>query len=193
MYKGIKVVMDEFMGICLIIILLVPMLIIAMLVKMTSKGPILFKQERYGIHSRKFTIYKFRTMYVETPEMSNQEFKDIDNFITPLGKVLRKLSLDELPQLFNIVMGDMSFVGPRPLADSDIDVIYMREKNGADKVKPGITGLAQVNGRNNILDSEKAYFDQIYVENLSFLNDTKIVLQTFLNVTLAKDINQRKF
>ena len=145
MYKGIKAVLDEFMGICLIIILLIPMLIIAMLVKMTSKGPILFKQERYGIYSRKFTIYKFRTMYIETPEKSNQEFKDIENFMTPLGKVLRKLSLDELPQLFNIVMGDMSFVGPRPLADSDIDVIYMREKDGADKVKPGITGLAQVN------------------------------------------------
>lgn len=192
MYKDTKIFLDELMGICLIVILLIPMLIIAVLVKLTSDGPILFKQSRYGKHSRKFTIYKFRTMYIKTPEMSNQTFKNIDNFITPVGKVLRKYSLDELPQLFNIVMGNMSFIGPRPLAESDITVIYLRQKSGADRVRPGITGLAQVNGRNNILDSEKAYFDQIYVENLTLLNDTKIVFRTILNVILAKNINREK-
>src|SRR5699024_6991004 len=123
MYKSIKLVLDEIMGILLICILIIPMFVIAILVKVTSKGSILFRQERYGINSRKFVIYKFRTMYIETPEMSNQEFSDINNFITPLGKILRKFSLDELPQLFNIVKGDMSFIGPRPLADSDFDVI----------------------------------------------------------------------
>lgn len=192
MYKDTKIFLDELMGICLIVILLIPMLIIAVLIKLTSDGPILFKQSRYGKHSRKFTIYKFRTMYIKTPEMSNQTFKNIDNFITPVGKVLRKYSLDELPQLFNIVMGNMSFIGPRPLAESDITVIYLRQKSGADRVRPGITGLAQVNGRNNILDSEKAYFDQIYVENLTLLNDTKIVFRTILNVILAKNINREK-
>ncbi|MDF8368731.1 sugar transferase [Weissella paramesenteroides] len=192
MYKNTKIFLDELMGIFLIVILLIPMLIIAVLVKLTSDGPILFKQSRYGKHSRKFTIYKFRTMYIKTPEMSNQTFKNIDNFITPIGKVLRKYSLDELPQLFNIVMGNMSFIGPRPLAESDITVIYLRQKSGADRVRPGITGLAQVNGRNNILDSEKAYFDQIYVENLTLLNDTKIVFRTILNVILAKNINREK-
>lgn len=190
MYRSIKDILDELMGTCLTFILLIPIAIIAILVKVTSKGPIFFKQERYGINSQKFIIYKFRTMYLETPELSNQEFKDIENFITPLGKILRKFSLDELPQLFNIIRGDMSFIGPRPLANSDINVILMREKNGASKVKPGITGLAQVNGRNNILDSEKAYFDQLYVDNLSFLNDGKILIRTFLNVTLAKNINR---
>lgn len=190
MYKGVKVILDEVMGICLTIILLLPMIIIAFLVKVTTNGPIFFKQERYGIHSNKFVIYKFRTMYVETPEISNQKFKEINNFITPLGRVLRKFSLDELPQLFNILHGDMSFIGPRPLANSDISVVHMREKNGANNVRPGITGLAQVNGRNNILDSEKAYFDQIYVENLSFVNDLKILFHTILNVTVAKNINR---
>jgi O-antigen biosynthesis protein WbqP len=190
MYKNLKIILDEFMGFCLVIILLIPMLVIATLIKLTSEGPIFFKQERYGVHSRIFTIYKFRTMYIETPEMSNQEFKDINDFITPLGKVLRKFSLDELPQLFNILKGEMSFIGPRPLASSDIKVIKMRKQSGADEVRPGITGLAQVNGRNNILDSDKAYFDQIYVENVSFLSDCKILLKTCLNVTLAKDINR---
>lgn len=190
MYKGIKAILDEFMGICLTVILLIPMIIIAILVKITSDGPIFFKQERYGIHSQQFTIYKFRTMFIETPEISNQEFKDIDNFITPLGKILRRLSLDELPQLFNIIMGDMSFIGPRPLSKSDISVVRMREKNGANQVRPGITGLAQVNGRNNILDNEKAYFDQIYAENISFFYDMKILFKTFVNVALARDINR---
>lgn len=192
MYKSIKLVLDEIMGILLICILTIPMFVIAILVKVTSEGPILFRQKRYGINSHKFVIYKFRTMYIETPEMSNQEFSDINNFITPLGKVLRKFSLDELPQLFNIVKGDMSFIGPRPLADSDFDVIEMRKKSGADRVKPGITGLAQVNGRNNILDNDKAYFDQLYVQNLSFSIECIILLKTFLNVFLAKDINNER-
>lgn len=191
MYKGAKIILDELMGICLIIILLIPMLIISVLVKLTSNGPILFKQSRYGKHSRKFTIYKFRTMYIEAPEMSNQTFQDINNFITPVGKVLRKFSLDELPQLFNIVKGDMSFIGPRPLASSDIDVIDLRKQNGADKVRPGITGLAQVNGRNNMLDNEKASFDAIYANNISLLTDFKILIKTMINVVLAKDINKK--
>lgn len=191
MYKNVKNILDTFMGAVFIVILFLPMVIIAILVKATSEGPVFFRQKRYGRNSKQFIIYKFRTMYVETPEVSNQNFKQIDNFITPLGKILRKFSLDELPQLFNIVTGNMSFIGPRPLANSDIYVIRLREQNGANQVRPGITGLAQINGRNNILDGEKAYFDQIYVENLSLLNDIKILLKTFLNVLLAKDINKK--
>lgn len=190
MYKSIKTGLDIFMSLCLIAILIMPMIVIALLVKSTSKGPVLFKQQRYGINSRKFTIYKFRTMYVETPELSNQEFESIDNFVTPVGKILRKFSLDELPQLFNIIKGNMSFIGPRPLAESDIDVVKMRKRSGADRIKPGITGLAQVNGRNNILDSQKAYFDKIYADNISFSVDLKIIIGTLLNVTLAKNINR---
>lgn len=190
MYKGFKVITDQFAALCLGIILLLPMGIIAISVKATSKGPVLFKQERYGVYSKKFTIYKFRTMYVETPELSNQEFKNLNDFLTPIGKILRHLSLDELPQIFNVVKGDMSFIGPRPLAESDMDVIREREKNGANKVRPGITGLAQVNGRNNITDEEKAYFDGIYVEKLSLNTDLNILFRTICNVLLEKDIDK---
>lgn len=191
MYKNIKNIIDTLMGIFLIVILLLPMLVIAISVKVTSEGPVFFRQERYGRNSKKFIIYKFRTMYIESPQVSNQKFKEIDEFVTPLGKILRKFSLDELPQLFNIIIGNMSFIGPRPLANSDMYVINLRKKIGADQVKPGITGLAQINGRNNILDNEKAYFDEIYVENLSFFNDTRILFKTFVNVLLAKNINKK--
>ena len=190
MYKGIKMIIDQFAALCLGIILLLPMGIIAILVKATSKGPVLFKQERYGVYSKKFIIYKFRTMYVETPELSNQEFKNLNDFLTPIGKILRHLSLDELPQIFNVVKGDMSFIGPRPLAESDLNVIKKREKNGADKVKPGITGLAQVSGRNNITDEEKADFDGIYAEKLSLDIDLNILFRTICNVLLEKDIDK---
>lgn len=192
MYKHFKRILDIIFSVLLIIVLLVPMLIVALLVKCTSKGPVFFKQERYGIESRKFTIFKFRTMYIETPELSNQEFNNIDKFITPLGGFLRKLSIDELPQLFNIFLGQMSFVGPRPLADSDYNVIKMRKVNGADKVRPGITGLAQVNGRNNILDEYKAHYDAIYAQNCNFKVDFVILVKTGLNVIMAKDINSNR-
>lgn len=190
MYKGIKVIIDQFSALCLGIILLLPMGIIAILVKVTSKGPVLFKQERYGVYSKKFVIYKFRTMYVEAPEVSNQEFKNRNDFLTPIGRILRHLSLDELPQIFNVIKGDMSFIGPRPLAESDVNVIKMREKNGASQVRPGITGLAQVNGRNNITDEDKAAFDGTYAEGLSLNTDLKILFRTICNVLLEKDIDK---
>ncbi|APS41763.1 Lipid carrier : UDP-N-acetylgalactosaminyltransferase [Weissella jogaejeotgali] len=190
MYKGIKVIIDQSSALCLGIILLLPMGIIAILVKVTSKGPILFKQERYGVYSKKFVIYKFRTMYVEAPEVSNQEFKNRNDFLTPIGRILRHLSLDELPQIFNVIKGDMSFIGPRPLAESDVNVIKMREKNGASQVRPGITGLAQVNGRNNITDEDKAAFDGTYAEGLSLNTDLKILFRTICNVLLEKDIDK---
>ncbi|WP_259717424.1 sugar transferase [Weissella confusa] len=140
--------LDIIFAILGILIGLVPMVIVAILIKLESSGPVLFKQERYGQNSKKFLIYKFRTMRTDAPILANQNFKDMKKYISPLGAFLRKTSLDELPQLFNVLRGEMSFIGPRPLAKTDMNVIKMRQVNGGDLVRPGITGLAQVNGRN---------------------------------------------
>lgn len=190
--KYIKRLLDVTVSLLLSIILAIPMGIIAIIIKLTSKGPVLFKQTRYGMYSVPFTIYKFRTMRVETPIIANQHFSNMGSYLTPIGKFLRKSSIDELPQLWNVLKGDMSFVGPRPLAETDIEVVKLREKNGANLVRPGITGLAQVNGRNNLDNEMKAMYDGVYVQNLSFLNEVKVVLQTFLSVSLQKGINHKK-
>ena len=187
-----KRVIDLTMSFVLLIILSLLLVIIALLVRVTSKGPILFKQFRFGENSKKFLLYKFRTMEVDTPELANSEFNNINDYITPLGRYLRKSSLDELPQLWNIFKGQMSFIGPRPLADSDMRVIKLREKNGANLIKPGISGWAQVNGRNNITDDEKARYDGAYADNITFMCDLKILLLTVVNVLRQRDINKSK-
>lgn len=166
------------------------MVVIAVLVATTSKGLVFFKQERYGLNSKKFVIYKFRTMYIEAPVVSNKEFSDIHNYLTPLGSFLRKTSLDELPQLWNVFIGDMSAVGPRPLAETDLDVIKLRQQTGADRVRPGITGLAQVNGRNRISDNQKAAYDDEYAKNLTFAMEFKVIFKTFFSVAQQEGINK---
>lgn len=133
--KYIKRLLDVTVSLLLSIILAIPMGIVAIIIKLTSKGPVLFKQTRYGMYSVPFTIYKFRTMRVETPIIANQHFSNMGSYLTPIGKFLRKSSIDELPQLWNVLKGDMSFVGPRPLAETDIEVVKLREKNGANLVQ----------------------------------------------------------
>lgn len=174
----------------LLIITTIPMLIIALIIKIVSPGPILFKQKRYGKDSIPFILLKFRTMNVETPLVANQNFKDIDDYVYTFGLFLRKTSLDELPQLFNVLIGQMSFIGPRPLADSDITAVNMRKKTGADKVTPGISGLAQVNGRNSITDKEKVMYDTVYATDVTFRRDVLILLDTFGKVAGQKNINR---
>ncbi|MCO6183160.1 sugar transferase [Leuconostoc fallax] len=186
--KFIKRILDLLLAIFALIILIVPLIIIGIMVKITSKGPALFIQERYGKDSKPFNLYKFRSMTDKAPVKANSEFEDITSYVTPFGMFIRKTSIDELPQLINIIKGEMSFIGPRPLASTDYKVLNMRHSNGADKVRPGISGLAQVNGRNNITDEDKAAYDAKYSKTFSFLLDFQLVLLTVHNVFKRNDV-----
>lgn len=178
----LKRFLDTCVAIILGVLLSWLLVIVAILVKLTSKGPVLFKQERFGLNSKPFTLYKFRSMTDGAPIKANSEFKDITSYVTPFGMFIRKASIDELPQLWNIIKGDMSFIGPRPLAITDDQVLQLRRENGADQVRPGISGLAQVNGRNNITDRDKASYDAKYANNVGFKLDLILILETVVSV-----------
>lgn len=180
--KFLKRILDIIVAITLGIILIVPLFFVAILVKATSKGPVFFNQERFGLNSKPFTLYKFRSMTDGAPIKANSEFKDITSYVTPFGMFIRKTSIDELPQLLNIIKGDMSFIGPRPLARTDEKVIALRKQSGADQVRPGISGLAQVNGRNNITDENKAAYDAKYASRLSMQLDIVLIIETLVSV-----------
>lgn len=188
----LKRFLDTIVAIMLGILLIVPLFVVAILIKLTSKGPIFFKQERFGLNSKPFILYKFRSMTNGAPVKANSEFDDITSYITPFGMFIRKTSIDELPQLLNIIKGDMSFIGPRPLANTDKKVLDLRKESGADQVRPGISGLAQVNGRNEVSDSQKALFDQEYAEKISFGFDSILILKTVKSVVQAKGIFSQK-
>lgn len=166
------------------IIILSPLLIVLMvLIKVTSPGPIFFKQKRVGIHKSYFNILKFRTMRIDTPkDMPTHLLENPDQYITSVGKFLRKTSLDELPQLFNIFKGDMAIVGPRPALWNQYDLIELRDAYGANDVLPGLTGWAQVNGRDELEIDVKAKLDGEYCKKLSFLFDVKCFLMTIFSV-----------
>ena len=166
-----------------LIILAIPMLILALIVKLTSKGPVLFWQKRVGLHKETFMMPKFRSMYTETPaEMPTHLLDDPQRWITPVGKVYRKLSLDELPQILCILTGKMSIIGPRPALWNQFDLIEERDKYGANEVRPGLTGWAQINGRDELEIPVKAKLDGEYVEKMSFLFDCKCFFGTILAV-----------
>jgi len=177
-----KRLFDFVFSLILIVILSPFLLLIAILIRLESKGSPIFAQKRVGQHSKPFTIYKFRTMCIDTPDVPTNEFNDRDKYITKMGKFLRVTSLDELPQLFNILKGDMSFVGPRPPLFSQEELVENRKEYEVDKFKPGITGWAQINGRDDIDDEQKFKYDLYYKKNYSLLLDLKIVLITFLQV-----------
>lgn len=187
-----KRVLDICFSLIALIILAIPMLIIAMCIKFDSKNdPVLFKQVRIGINDMPFTIYKFRTMKVDAPhQMATEKFHNPEMYITKIGAKLRKSSLDEIPQLFNVLKGDMSIIGPRPLIPKEKKVLALRSKYGADKVLPGITGLAQVNGRDELVDEKKAKCDGYYAINVSFILDTKILFKTVDDVIHSRGINE---
>lgn len=188
-----KRIFDLVAGIFFLILISVPMLLISVMIKASSKGSIIFKQKRIGKNQQEFFIYKFRTMYLETPkDIPTHMLESPDKFITPLGKILRKTSLDELPQIFNILKGEMSFVGPRPALYNQYDLIRLREQNSVNSVLPGVTGWAQINGRDELPISEKVMFDKYYVQKISILFDIKIIFLTFYNVLLAKGIVEGK-
>ena len=159
------------------------LLILVLLVKLDSKGPVFFTQKRVGKGKKYFKILKFRTMRIDTPkDTPTHLLENPDQYITRVGHFLRKTSLDELPQLFNIVAGQMSFVGPRPALWNQYDLIEERDKYGANDVRPGLTGWAQVNGRDELEIPVKARFDGEYVEKMSFVFDIKCIIKTFVKV-----------
>lgn len=190
--KIVKRLLDFILSLILIFILLVPLIIIGIIIKVTSKGPVFFIQQRYGKDSKPFNMYKFRSMTNGAPIKSNSEFSNITNYITPVGMFIRKTSIDELPQLINILKGEMSFIGPRPLAKTDSKVLALRKFNGADRVLPGISGLAQVSGRNNISDEDKAVYDAKYAANICFRLDFVLVMETVVSVIKHEDIFNEK-
>lgn len=171
-----------------IIFLSAILLLLALIIKCTSPGPILFKQRRMGKDNVEFMIYKFRTMRINTPNVATHLLKNPEQYITPIGKFMRKTSLDELPQLFNILKGEMSIVGPRPALYNQYDLIEMRTKVNVHTVRPGLTGLAQVNGRDELENEQKVHLDQMYIKKQSFFFDLKIILLTLLKVLKSEGV-----
>ncbi len=177
-----KRIFDLFLALILLCIFLIPMLFIALLVKLTSKGPVLYLSDRVGINNTIFKMAKFRTMKINTPPIATHLLKNPDIFLTLMGGFLRKTSLDELPQLFNILKSDMSFVGPRPALFNQDDLIELRTKKNIHKIIPGVTGWAQINGRDELPIPQKIQLDEFYLNNMSFFFDLKILFLTVLKV-----------
>ena len=165
-----------------IIFFATPMLIIAVIVKLTSSGPVLYWSERVGKNNVNFKMPKFRTMKIDTPAIATHLLGDPERWLTPIGKLLRRLSLDELPQLFSILIGDMSVVGPRPALFNQYDLIALRTERGVHCLTPGLTGWAQINGRDDLLIQKKVDFDTYYLINQSFLFDMQIIFKTIAKV-----------
>jgi len=181
--------LDLLFSIILTIVLSPFMLIISVLILIFDGSPIIFSQRRVGYNNELFNIYKFRTMKNGTRQTATADLKEVDSQVTKLGKILRKFSLDEIPQLFNVLKGDMSFIGPRPLIPQEEKIRELRKQNNIYSVKPGITGWAQINGRDNVTMEEKTLLDKEYVENKSLKMDAKIVFKTIINVISSKDFN----
>ena len=170
------------MGLLLLVILVIPMLLVAFLVRAKSKGSVLYWSDRIGQNNVIFKMPKFRTMRVNTPAVATHLMSDSVAFLSPVGGFLRRTSLDELPQLFSILKGDMSFVGPRPALFNQDDLIALRNEKGVDQLKPGLTGWAQVNGRDELHIPEKVVLDVEYMERRSYWFDMRILWMTFLKV-----------
>jgi O-antigen biosynthesis protein WbqP len=158
------------------------MFLIAIVIKLTSKGPVIHWSKRVGVENKIFLMPKFRSMLVNSPQLATHLLQDSQKFITPVGHFLRKTSLDELPQLFSVLKGDMSLVGPRPALFNQDDLVSLRTQFGIDKLKPGVTGWAQVNGRDDLAIPIKVKYDKEYKEKQSFLFDLKIILLTVIKV-----------
>ena len=177
-----KRIIDIFLSVGILIILLLPILLIALLVRFTSNGKALYWSDRVGKNGVLFRMPKFRTMQVDTPTVATHLMTNPNAFLSPIGVFLRRLSLDELPQLFSVLKGDMSFVGPRPALFNQDDLIALRSEKGVDKLLPGITGWAQVNGRDELSIPDKVELDIEYLNRQSFWFDIKILWMTFLKV-----------
>jgi O-antigen biosynthesis protein WbqP len=170
------------------IVLFFPMLLVAVMVRVTSEGPVLFWSDRIGQRNVIFRMPKFRTMRLNTPVVGTHLMSDPDKFLSPIGEFLRRTSLDELPQLLSILKGDMSFVGPRPALYNQVDLITLRTEKGVDQLVPGLTGWAQVNGRDELLILEKVMLDIEYLKRRSFWFDLRILWLTCLKVVKSEGI-----
>lgn len=182
-YLKIKRAIDIILSLIGLLVLAPFYFAIIIAIKLDSKGPVLFKQKRVGIHKRHFNILKFRTMRIDTPkDTPTHLLQNPDQWITRVGKFLRKTSLDELPQIWNIFVGDMSIIGPRPALWNQYDLIAERDKYGANDVPVGLTGWAQINGRDELPIEIKAQLDGEYVKNINFFTDTKCFFGTIISV-----------
>jgi O-antigen biosynthesis protein WbqP len=192
MYENyIKRIIDIVLSVLGLLLLSPFFLLIAICIKIDSKGSVFFRQLRVGKDKREFNIYKFRTMLTDSPnDMPTYLLQNPEDHITRVGKFLRKTSLDELPQIINIIKGEMSIIGPRPVIRNEQQLFVEREKNEVYKVKPGLTGLAQVNGRDIISISDKAKLDGWYVKNVSFFLDLKIFLLTIVIVLKSEGVHE---
>lgn len=178
----IKRLFDLILGLAALAILAAPIVLVALAVRLTSKGPALYWSDRVGIHNRIFKMPKFRSMRVGTPAVATHLLSNPESHLTPIGSFIRKTSLDELPQLWSILKGDMSFVGPRPALFNQQDLIDMRTEKGVHTILPGLTGWAQVNGRDDIPIVQKVQLDSEYLQRQSLMFDIQILWLTFLKV-----------
>ena len=194
MYKNFfKRFIDILLSAAGLLVLSPVLLVIAVLIKVDSKGPVLFKQKRVAKGKEHFQILKFRTMYADVPkDVPTHLLADPESKITKIGRFLRKSSLDELPQIWNILVGEMSIIGPRPALWNQFDLIAERDKYGANDVRPGLTGLAQVMGRDELPIDVKAKYDGDYAQNITFANDVKIFFGTITSVLGAKGVKEGK-
>lgn len=183
-------VFDILISLIMLIVLSPLLLIITLIIKIDSKGPVLFTQMRIGKNNKAFVLYKFRTMKTETPNVATHLLRDPEYYITPFGRFLRKSSLDELPQFINILNGDMTFIGPRPALYNQFDLIDLRTRCGVHTLRPGVTGWAQVNGRDTLEIREKVDFDFYYLEHHNLALDIKILFFTVLKVLRAEGVRE---
>lgn len=179
---------DYILALFLLIVLGIPMLLISALVKMTSRGPVLYWSDRVGRNNVIFKMPKFRTMRIDTPAVATHLLDNPEQYLTPIGGFLRRSSLDELPQLISILKGDMSFVGPRPALFNQADLIKLRTQKGVHTLAPGLTGWAQINGRDELPIPVKVDFDEYYLKHFSFLLDIKIIFKTFFKVARSEGV-----
>lgn len=185
---SVKRIFDLFIAVILSAVLLLPILLITMVIKSTSKGPVLYWSKRVGIGNEIFAMPKFRTMRIDTPDVATHLLEDPDIYLISVGSFLRRYSLDEFPQIWSVLKGDMSLVGPRPALYNQNDLIELRTMRGIHQLVPGITGWAQVNGRDTISIPVKVEYDEYYLKNRSFVFDIKILWMTFLKVIRSEGI-----
>lgn len=185
----VKRIFDLFLALGLSAFFLVPILFIAALVRFTSPGPALYWSQRYGKNNSLFSMPKFRTMKIDAPEVATHLLENPGSYLTSIGPFLRKTSLDELPQLWSILCGNMSFVGPRPALFNQIDLVELRTECGVDGLTPGLTGWAQINGRDELPIAEKVALDEVYLKNQSLLLDIKILWLTLFAVLDQKGVS----